>query len=329
LGRIGLTGILSLAVPTAALAIDAPPKRAHHALVYDESREQVLLTGGSTPLNRGQSFQFFNDVWSFDGATWRLLAESGDRLSGIGLAYDTRRGRVVSFAGYNGQTADALRSLDGKEWRVLGRFAEMAAAEPGFVYDAERDRFVVFGGSAGQGRATGDTWEYDGTAWTRVAVAEPPPPRQAHAMVYDQRRKRTVLFGGMGSAKPGQPPPSLADTWEYDGRSWTRREASGPSARHAAGVAYDSKRGLVVLFGGAGADGFLGDTWVWDGAAWKKLSDSGPEPRAMGYLAYDKRRDRIVLFGGRKGWPDGDLNDTWEWDGASWRRIGAPAPAGP
>ena len=88
------------------------------------------------------------------------------------------------------------------------------------------------------------------------------------------------------------------------------------------GATFDSKRGVVVIFGGVGPNGFHGDTWSWNGTSWSKLSDTGPEPRGMGYLVYDRHRDRIVLFGGRKGWPDGDLNDTWEWDGSSWRQVG-------
>lgn len=141
-------------------------------------------------------------------------------------------------------------------------------------------------------------------------------------MVYDERRDRTVVFGGMGQGPAGQRPPSLGDTWELDGQTWTERRVTGPSARSGSGVAYDSKRGLVILFGGVGDDGFLGDTWSWDGIEWRKLAETGPEPRGMGYLAYDKARDRLVLFGGRKGWPDGDLNDTWEWDGAEWKQVG-------
>jgi hypothetical protein len=85
-------------------------------------------------------------------------------------------------------------------------------------------------------------------------------------------------------------------------------------------MAYDARRGHMILFGGIGAGGFLGDTWSWDGSRWTRLAETGPEPRAMGYLAYDKARDRVVLFGGRKGWPD-DLADTWEWDGSRWRRV--------
>lgn len=317
---------LPLAV-SIALAVAAPPDsplpRAHHALVYDAAREIVLLTAGSTPLDGGKSFRFFNDVWGFDGAKWRPLAESGDRISGVGLAFDSRRGRVVSFGGYDGRSLDAVRTFDGTAWATLGRLPEMAAAEPGFAYDSARDKFVLFGGSAARGLARGETWELaDGTTWSKVDVPGP-PARQGHAMTFDAKRNRVVLFGGMGSAAPGERPPSLGDTWEYDGRAWTERIGPAPPARHAAGIAFDSKRGRILLFGGMGKDGFLGDTWSFDGAAWKKLAETGPEARAMGYMAYDVKRDRVVLFGGRKGWPDGDLGDTWEWDGATWRLFDA------
>jgi hypothetical protein len=227
---------------------------------------------------------------------------------------------VVSFGGYMGRSVGLLRALVGDQWNTLADHAEGAAAEPGFVFDPRRDRFVAFGGSAAMGQARGETWIQSGTGWNRLA-APGPAGRQAHAMVQDEKRDRTVLFGGMGSGPAGQAPPLLADLWEFNGTAWTKRTADGPSARHSSGAAYDSKRGVVILFGGVGSSGFLGDTWSWDGTAWIKLADSGPEPRGMGFLAYDKKRDRIVLFGGRKGWPDGDLNDTWEWDGAGWRRI--------
>ena len=300
----------------------SPHRRAHHALVYDESRERVLLTGGSTPLDGGQRFEFFNDLWAFDGSSWSKLSESGDRMSGMRLVWDASQARVVSFAGYLRRYFGVLRTVRDDQWVTLGDFPDQAVAEPGFVFDRQRNRFVVYGGSTGPGQARGDTWEFDGTTWTQVPVTGP-GARQAHAMVYDEKRGRVVLFGGLGTAPRGTQPPSFGDLWEFDGRSWTaRREPGGPGPRHSAGAAYDSKRGLVILFGGVDSAGFSGETWSWDGIAWKKLASSGPEARGMGYLTYDRKRDRVVLFGGRKGWPDGDLNDTWEWNGTAWERVG-------
>ncbi len=300
---------------------EAPPRRAHHSMAYDGARQRVILTGGSTPIDGGRNFEFFNDLWSFDGTRWTKVAETGRKMSGSQLAYDTGKGRLVSFGGYAGASLDDVRALVGAEWQTIAHHTAMPAAEPGFVYDTRRDRFVAFGGSDGPGRVHGDTWEFDGTTWRNAAVTGP-LARQGHVMVFDSRRGKTVVFGGGGRAEPGQRPAALADTWEYDGRVWSEHRGSGPTPRSAAGVAFDSRRGRVILFGGIGAEGFLGDTWAWDGTAWKKLADAGPEPRAMGYLAYDSRRDRVVLFGGRKGYPNGDLNDTWEWDGTSWHQLG-------
>jgi hypothetical protein len=310
-------------VLAATTALAQPARRAHHALVYDASTERVLLTGGSSPSADGQCCAFFGDVWAFDGTRWSLLDSTGTPLSGVALAFDARAKRVVSFGGYRGQSLGIVRSLKGGTWTTTGGDAPIAAAEPGFVYDMRGDRFIAFGGSAGRGQAHGDTWTFDGSTWSTLAVAGP-PPRQAHAMAYDERRGRVVVFGGGGPSGPGSPPTRLGDLWEFDGSAWTQRTGSGPVARMSAGVAYDSKRGRMIFFGGMGPDGFLGDTWSWDGVEWQKLSDTGPEPRAMGYLAYDRKRDRVVLFGGRKGWPN-DLNDTWEFDGTTWRQV---APGG-
>jgi hypothetical protein len=201
----------------------------------------------------------------------------------------------------------------------------MPALEAGFVYDSRRDRFIGFGGTPGDGSAYGDTWELAGNTWAKIASGGL-PARQGHAMVFDERRGRTVVFGGTGSYVEGQTPPRLGDVWEFDGRSWSATEfVNGPRPRVGVSAAYDSKRGVTIVFGGADASGFLGDLWAWTGTEWRKLADAsaaGPAPRASGQLAYDQERDRVVLFGGRNRWPDGDLNDTWEWDGATWRRIG-------
>ena len=321
-----------LAMPTTGASqggrdsASAPPRRAHHALVYDAANRRVLLIGGSTPIGEGETFKFFDDLWALDGTGWKELGATGAPRSGQAVAYDAVRNRVLSFGGYctcgaanNGRYADLLE-LKGSAWENLGPATDRPAADAALVHDTRRDRFVLFGGGAGNGRTLGDMREFDGTSWTTLNIPGP-PPRASFAMVFDERRGKTIVFGGRGERSPGQQSSALGDTWEYDGRSWIERRAPGPSPRTGMGVAYDSRRGLVMLFGGVAADGFKGDTWSWNGSEWKLLADSGPEPRGMGFLAYDQGRDRVVLFGGRKGWPNGDLNDTWEWDGERWQKI--------
>lgn len=109
-----------------------------------------------------------------------------------------------------------------------------------------------------------------------------------------------------------------------DARSclWTERfPATRPSPRSEFGMAYDSVRGVAVLFGGdigATSD----ETWEWNGLTWAGpiLPATRPSARKWHAMAYDSRRGVVVLFGGNVG---GD--ELWEWDGASWSGPFQPA----
>jgi hypothetical protein len=74
------------------------------------------------------------------------------------------------------------------------------------VFDSTRERVMLFGGDS-QHAFRGDTWAWDGTAWTCVATGGP-SPRVDHALAYDATRRRVVLFGGVGDRMFG-------DTWEF------------------------------------------------------------------------------------------------------------------
>lgn len=102
--------------------------------------------------------------------------------------------------------------------------------------------------------------------------------------------------------------------------------------RNAHAMTYDSRRGRVIVFGGADASKVREDTWEWSGRGWTQLSVAGPGPRTFPAMAYDSIRDRIVLFGGNRvlfGNTSDDnvfLADTWEWDGRKWFRIDVSGP---
>jgi hypothetical protein len=215
--------------------ITAPPGRAHHGLVYDDARQRVLLIGGSTPA--GSGFQFFNDVWEFDGTEWKLVVASGPGRGGRGLAFDTQRNALFSFGGFaNNHAMTELMRLNGTTWETLGSLSERPTVDGGFVYDLQRNRFVLHGGSPGDGQVYSDTWELVGTNCTRLHLVGP-NPRQAFAMVYDTKRSRSVLFGGMSAAQAGMIGTMYGDTWAYDGASWRQVAATGPAPRIAMGHA--------------------------------------------------------------------------------------------
>ena len=131
--------------------------------------------------------------------------------------------------------------------------------------------------------------------------------------VYDSRRGMVV------SIREGDDEGLLV--WEWSASGWAQRSAgSGPDYRRSFSIAYDSRRGRVLLFGGAIFFWSLCDLWVWEGAAWTEVevSDEAPSPADCwgASMAYDSRRDRVVLFGGVSGGESS--SDLWEWDGVAW-----------
>ncbi|MBK9386122.1 MAG: hypothetical protein IPN34_15020 [Planctomycetes bacterium] len=102
---------------------------------------------------------------------------------------------------------------------------------------------------------------------------------------------------------------------------WTTSATSPrPSPRYLHAMAYDSARGVTVLFGGTHATtgALLNDTWEWNGTTWNLRAPSmRPPSRNMHAMAYDAARGVTVLFGGLNH-QSARFPDTWEWDGTNW-----------
>jgi hypothetical protein len=195
------------------------------------------------------------------------------------------------------------------------------------VYDSRRDRIVMHGGlgRAGLDDPRGDTWEWDGRRWMQMRDATT-GSRDHHSMAYDEGRGRTVMYGGVSST--GDPPAKRAaptDTWEWDGRWWTRIVTPGPDARSGAGMVYDRARKCTVLFGGVGGSSGnavrFGDTWTWDGATWTKVAEEGPAGRNGHAMVFDPRSGDVLMWGGTVG--GAHLDDLWRWDGRRWTEVAA------
>ena len=91
-----------------------------------------------------------------------------------------------------------------------------------------------------------------------------------------------------------------------------------PPGRETAAMAFDSVRGVTVVFGGNAA-GLSNQVWEWNGATWanKTPGSGGPAARAEAMMAFDARAavQKTILFGGSTG---AVQVDVWTWDGATW-----------
>lgn len=235
---------------------EVPAPRREAAMVYDSKRRMIVMYGGWDYTMDS------NLTWQFDGTKWFGRAEEADPVgrSDHAMAFDEERGVTVMYGGQD-VTAETW-TFDGEEWKVV------AAADKGpgirwghsMAYDSNRKVVVMFGGFTDQ--HMNDTWEWDGSTWTKIETAQQPAISRDHAMVFDSARNVMVLFGGRGISSVG-----LNDTWEYDGSNWVQRgpTESSPSVRHEVAAAFDSWRNKVVLFGGSTGDlpdhRYMDETW--------------------------------------------------------------------
>jgi Kelch motif protein/flagellar hook capping protein FlgD/galactose oxidase-like protein len=256
-----------------ATAGSLPARRANHSAVFDPLRDRMLVFGGNTEAGA------MDDLWALTfsvPATWTQLTPAGTPPSARAFhsaVYDLVRDRVLVFGGLDaeGPRHDvwALSLSGGPEWQLLpvtgtppsDRFLQSA------IYDPERDRLLVFGGT--------DLFHYDndcvalnlggGAAeWTPLTTAGAPPvARDGHGAIYDPVGDRMIVFGGWAR---GIGPTN--DVWELSlagTPTWAALACSGgiPNRRSLASTVLDVPRNRLLVFGGFGNGDFASfdDTW--------------------------------------------------------------------
>lgn len=171
-----------------------------------------------------------------------------------------------------------------------------------------------------------------------------PARRNGQVMAFDSRRGVTVLFGGSAYGRvPGANFDNFFnsnETWEWDGTGWTQRTPPlSPPPLAEAGMAYDARRGRMVLFGGKKYDSpassapftYSAETWEWDGNTWTQAApQTTPPARTLPSMCYDTVRGEVLMLAGDY---VGSGNDTyevrhvlWTWNGLNWTRRAAKLP---
>ncbi len=238
---------------------------------------------------------------------------------GAAMAYDARRKVVVMFGGIEDDSATPNVFGETWIWDGLGWVNAAPLTSPSsrgwaaMAYDASRDRVVLFGGGSAvtaNEDVVAETWEWDGAAWSLRPVTNPPPGRSHHVMAYDAKRKRVVMYGGIGGGG------ELADTWEWDGTAWTQVMGGAPPARRGGVLAFDPVRGASILFGGQTGLTELGDTWTFDGAWTPITTTMQPVARHDAGLAFDVVAGKLVLFGGIN--VTAQSAEVWTFEGSGW-----------
>src|SRR5204863_355439 len=151
---------------------------------YDVGRGKTVLFGGQgNGVYNGQT-------WEWNGSTWTLRSSGGPSArGGHGMAYDAGRSVTVLFGGYNnnfGYNGETWE-WDGSAWTLRTSTGPIPRYRHAMAYDAGRGVTVLFGGyyRDSTDHYLGDTWEWDGSAWT-LRSNSGPSQRYGHAMAYDK-----------------------------------------------------------------------------------------------------------------------------------------------
>jgi cysteine-rich repeat protein len=239
---------------------------------------------------------------------------------GAAIAWDGNRGRIVLFGGsplpitpggyYADEVSGETWELEDGRWelRDVG-FAPAPRVHHLMTYDEERRQVVLFGGDF----QIGSTWTLGAEGWLAHTSAKGPLVNPFQSMAYDPIRK-WVLYYGEGTIMGNNVPH---ETWAWDGatETWTLLSSSlsGNNPPLGGGMAFDRKRGVIVLQGD-------GSTWEHDGTGWSQSAVTSPtftfgDPA----LAYDSTDQRMIVVGG--GDPSQGNRKTWAFNGTTWTPL--------
>lgn len=188
----------------------------------------------------------------------------------------------------------------------------------GVAYDEMRHQVVLFGGvSDFQLPVLGDTWIWDGLAWSQAHPVVAPPPTSGDSMAYDPNSQRVIFYDSQQST-------GLHGTWAWDGHVWAQiHTTQDPGFRSGFSLAWDPGLERLLLFGGAaGPNSQLSDTWTWTGSDWQQLSVKAPAFRGYfsGGMGFEPLSKRMMLWGFDGG--AAEERSMWFLESAGW--VGKP-----
>jgi hypothetical protein len=269
-----------------------PTGRANAAMAYDPARRSLILFGGVTYPSAPTSEAAFDlcDTWEWSSVTraWSQLfpASSPGCLGGAGMVTDSGRAKLLLFGGEGRSTNNAVWEWDGATTTWTNRTTTPgtvtpysrggAQGGPLMAFDDARQKMFLFeGDSTWQGTTSNSVfWEWDpvSAGWALrdsgdfVDLGDSPFP----VVAYDSLRRRMVLPSNATDATGST---TSIKTWELDtqGPTWYLRDlatgpttvSTGPSWNESnATMAFDSQRGVMVLFGAGPSDGSaLSEIW--------------------------------------------------------------------
>ena len=182
------------------------------------------------------------------------------------MAFDPTIGRLVLFGGLSCDSC--ITTLYGDTWTYDGTTwtQQMPATRPdaregaAMEFDSATNQLVLFGGQGfdplcggcGIVKDFNETWNYDGTTWTRLTPSISPPTSLYRSMVYNPPAQQIILFGGQ-------------DSWAYQSVGSGYRLVASDGGVFAFNASFQGSTGKIRLnqpIVGTAADPGTGGYWI-------------------------------------------------------------------
>ncbi len=286
----------------------AAPNSAHD-MIYDQDRGvSVLLSSSIPPIQH----------WEWDGSSWILWSP------------DAIPQPTPSVTPTSGGSIIRQRKLSSHALFDNGRRRLQVSTQFKTTFAPNTPPFVS------SWTFTGETWAFDGLAWTLATTQGSLTEADVAAACLDSQSTPVNYGGTIYCTNPhmcmAMPPISSGAFVGLRGMNWTGMASStpGPGGRTGCSMTYDTARQRLVLYGGTRLPGppnpgpqNLNDTWEYDGTAWHPSSSFGP-PAGSQRIIFNSYRQRCQLLSSDQA-GSGHVR-VWEWDGSAWSSFSIPGP---
>lgn len=256
-----------------------PEGRLAAASTWDPVRKAIIMAGGV-------ALTTLSDVWAWNGASWRRLADLPVKRFGGLLYFDASTRRLVFTGGTdatNPTTAlPGAWALENDSWVEVAEPAVHARIGPSTV-TLPSGQNALLSGDVGVSMTL---WYQSGDTWS-VYDAGPtlPPSRGGAALAWDSKRDVLVMHGGEVANQT-----AVDEVWELGDAGWKRITPStvgSPGAMSYHHMAFDPSLGWVLLH--SALDGGFAATWAWDGTRWRIIARAAAAPDRLlaSELVYD------------------------------------------
>jgi len=283
----------------------SPPSLEWFSTARDPVSGDLLVFGGYQSI-QGTAVPG-NDLWAFDGTTWRLVPTTTRPSARYAqsMVTDAVNGRVLlyggaSFAG-NAVWHGDLWSWNGSAWTQIAdaaapRIGHLQSFPASVVFDRPRGQILAFPFDA-QGTAQ----TFDGARWTTHACGAQCPSTPSY-LAFDEVFGIPVAVAANGD-------------FAWTGTSWAALPfaSSRPTVRSSSALASTGQQ--LVMFGGLNGLNPTNETWTLDVGGWtRRFVATSPPPAAGHRMASMPSRGEVVLV---------TNNRTWTWNGIDWADRGA------